>query len=576
MKHIDILSAAIFILRLVILITRVASQSDVIEYYNEQVTSIECSKTWTVPNENGSGCKCGDSLNEVVYCSHSTLEVDILVCHCMTFSDIFNKTVVGYCYFNCDFLDYFHVAIERTCKTLNRKGQMCGKCLDGYSPPIYSYSSKCVECKDYTYNWLKYIAVAFLPLTVVYIVVIVFKITVTSGKLNAYILISQMTAAPFLIRILAFYYDTDEVFFNTFSFFYKIWNLDIFRGFYHPFCLHPKISILHTLALEYVIAIYPLVLIIVTYIFYKLHYHFSIVVTLWRPFYKCLACIRQEWDLQNSLIGAFATFILLSYVKIVNISFNLLTPVALYDVTGAQLPKLFVFYDGTYEYFGKDHRPYACLALFMFLTFNIFPLVLLGVYPCRCFHKCLNFFRFRFQPLHIFMDTFTGCYKLEPYDCRHFAAFYLLFRIINLTLFALTTSPMYYPLTAIMYIITAFIVATVRPYKNDKLNTLDSAFFLLFAIVCYGIPAFRFVALVDPKHVHGFWYMYGLFVLFLPPLYGAALAGYHVIPKRIFVRFKELIQQCKQKEIKEPRPHRLDHSDEYPPLLPPKELPHTI
>ena len=52
-------------------------------------------------------------------------------------------------------------------------------------------------------------------------------------------------------------------------------------------------------------------------------------------------------------------------MKIVNISFNLLTPVALYDVTGAQLPKLFVFYYGTYEYFGKDHRPYACLALFM-------------------------------------------------------------------------------------------------------------------------------------------------------------------------------------------------------------------
>ena len=71
-------------------------------------------------------------------------------------------------------------------------GLMCTECVDGYAYPVYSYSLACVECKDYGYNWLKYIAVAFLPLTVFYIIVILFRISVTSGAMNGYVLMCQL------------------------------------------------------------------------------------------------------------------------------------------------------------------------------------------------------------------------------------------------------------------------------------------------------------------------------------------------------------------------------------------------
>ena len=286
---------------------------------------------------------------------------------------------------------------------------MRGRCEEGYAPPAYSYNVACVECSDYKYNWLKYIAIAFLPLTAFFILVVTFKISVTSETMNAYVLSSQVIAAPVQLRLLTIGSGSPALknaTFWTFSSLYMLWNLDMFRGLYTPFCLHPDMSVIQMLALEYLIAIYPFLLIIITYCFVKLHDRFRVVVRLWSPFYWCLARLRREWNIRSSLTEAFATFILLSYVRILNISFDILTPTALYDVHGNRLQDLYFYYDGTYKYFGRNHLPYAFLALFMTVIFNIFPLLLLCLYPCRCFQRGLNVCRLRRQVLTTFMDTF--------------------------------------------------------------------------------------------------------------------------------------------------------------------------
>ena len=50
-----------------------------------------------------------------------------------------------------------------------------------------------------------------------------------------------------------------------------IWSLDFFRPVIPPFCVSNKIKAIHTLALEYLVAFYPICLIILTYSFIKLH-----------------------------------------------------------------------------------------------------------------------------------------------------------------------------------------------------------------------------------------------------------------------------------------------------------------
>ena len=108
----------------------------------------------------------------------------------------------------------------------------------------------------------------------------------------------------------------------------------------------------------------------------------------------------------------FATFLLLSYVKILSVSVDLLMPVLLYNQMGHSLPQLYLFNQGDVAFLGSHHLPFACLALFFLLTFTLLPMLLLFLYPCSCFQVCLTSISCRCQSLHIFMDTFQGHYNL--------------------------------------------------------------------------------------------------------------------------------------------------------------------
>ena len=45
-----------------------------------------------------------------------------------------------------------------------------------------------------------------------------------------------------------------------------VWNLDFFRYLIPPFCVSDQISPLHVIALEYIVAFYPLLLTVIVYI----------------------------------------------------------------------------------------------------------------------------------------------------------------------------------------------------------------------------------------------------------------------------------------------------------------------
>ena len=106
---------------------------------------------------------------------------------------------------------------------------------------------------------------------------------------------------------------------------YGIWNLDFFCLLYPSFCLHPEVTTVQILALDYAIAAYLLVLLAVAYLLVKLHDHgFKFIVCLWRPIHRCFVRFRRDWNIKTSLIDAFATFLLLSYMKFLSVSYSLL------------------------------------------------------------------------------------------------------------------------------------------------------------------------------------------------------------------------------------------------------------
>ena len=62
-------------------------------------------------------------------------------------------------------------------------------------------------------------------------------------------------------------------------------------------CIRPDINYQHILLLEYAIGIYPLFLILLTFILVKLHDNFALVVWLWKPFHRCLAVFWRQWNI---------------------------------------------------------------------------------------------------------------------------------------------------------------------------------------------------------------------------------------------------------------------------------------
>ena len=213
-----------------------------------------------------------------------------------------------------------------------------------------------------------------------------------------------------------------------------------------------------------------------------MHDNLAFVVWLWKPFHRCLAVFRRQWNIQSYLVHVFATFIVLSYVKILNTSFELLRFSHLYDVHGNRILKVYWYYDGRVDMTSKDYIPILLLALFMLLFFNVFPLALLALYPFKCFQRLLNFCLSQKTRLvlQVYMDSFHGCYEDTAHDYRHFATLYLAVRFLNLLMSSIFNYTLYLPTAALVFVFALALVAKFQPYKKKRDNTVDIILLLAF------------------------------------------------------------------------------------------------
>ena len=339
---------------------------------------------------------------------------------------------------------------------------------------------------------------------------------------------SQTIATPANVRVLLLvankgYPPFASIILRILSALYGFWNLDFFHALIpHQICLN--VDTLQALALDYSIAFYPLALIIVAYVLIELHaYNFRVIVWIWRPFHRCFARFRQQWDIRTSIIDAFATFLLLSNIKLLSLSLDFLTPTHVYDLNGTVVGT-YLYYDASIEYFGtKKHLPYAIFAVFVVLTFILFSLILLLLYPVRCFQRCLGHCGIRWHALHIFVDAFQGYYKdgtNGTQDCRYFAGVYLFLRLVLFVLFAVIRSGMYCAVAILALIGVAMLIARVQPYKAEfaTYNAVDSIFILALAM-WYGTMVCLSIATVKAHNLVETFVVVSFLVGALPLLY---------------------------------------------------------
>ena len=131
----------------------------------------------------------------------------------------------------------------------------------------------------------------------------------------------------------------------------------MFRPVIPDICVN--VTTLQGLPLDHLFAIYPIILATVSIIIIDLHDRkVAWIVAPWKPIYNMLSKFQKSWDVRTSIIDSFATFFLLSYVKVLNVTTDLLVPTLVYKLKSST-PMVGVYYSPSVSYFGEDHRPYA-------------------------------------------------------------------------------------------------------------------------------------------------------------------------------------------------------------------------
>ena len=549
---------------------------------------------WMFRNPRNGKCECSNIPYHSVLCDVEISRTSILDCYCMTYDSESNETQLGRCVYGCGHKrdTVFYPLPNNTddlnsysCKKVNRDSTLCGKCLPGYSPLLYSYEMKCMNCtgENMTYNWIKYIAVAYIPLTFFFFFVVIFKFNGTSPMLKGFISISQGLVSPISARAFLSVISRKayiENFTRALSSFYGIWNLDFFRTVIPPICA-TDISQIQVLALDYAIAFYPLVLVILTYFLISLHSRdVRIVVWLWRPFHKVFSLVSHSWDMKGSIVNAFATFFLLSYLKFLNTTTELLiftTVYVLKDNSKEYDIKHVLYYDATMKYLGHEHLPYAIVALFVGVFVVIFPIVFLIVYPMNWFQKCLNSLKIQRQRFDMFVNCFQGYYKdgtNGTRDYRWFSVSCFLLQLIMFVLFSFSQSIYCFSFGALVTVTLMFMQLSLQPYKEEfKVYNITDAFMLLIFSGMFIMAIAGDEADIKASYFSAFSYLILALIAIVPIIYFLVVTIWWLLVKKqlktwCVSKFRSFrappeIPQIEESFSESDIPHRLENPSDY-------------
>ena len=314
-----------------------------IVFSTSMVSSDEECPPWYFYNTTTNHCQCyhGDRLEMDILCNEDSILLE--VGNCMTYERNIG-TFFARCYYfqlpngNITADGYFQIPNnvselnDYMCGHMNRKGVVCSECIDGFGPTVTSFGYKCTNCSKAWSGVALYILVEFVPITIFYVLVLTFRINMTSAPMTCFILYSQLMVYlifkdPVTINML-----TTQSHYSSIAYlviiivgtFYGIWNLDLLKYVVPPLCINHKLSIIHIEFLNGISTLYPLFLVILTWIFIELHsQNFRPLVVLWKPFHGYFVWLRKKYDKKHDIVDVFATVLLLIVIIVLLISFNI-------------------------------------------------------------------------------------------------------------------------------------------------------------------------------------------------------------------------------------------------------------
>ena len=455
------------------------------------------------PQDGGNVTQCicgGNGFQGVVKCNSDNFSSSILRGHWMGWVD--SQYVVGDCAYctvsssidtSYDFLpDSKGLLDNYLCGRVDRTGILCGNCKLNYG---LTANLLCRNCNLYTLyvRVILYIATQFIPVTIFFLILMLFNVNITSGPINSFVFFAQMITTACDITAGGTISIPPKII-TAFTTIYEIWNLNFLSSLVPPVCLGEDLSLLQMQSLQYINASYPLCLVAMFFCVLTLYDRgCPLILCICRPVHIFFVRFKRVWNLKGSVINAVAAFFLLSYFKFTSVSLMLLSPAYLYKDDGTLL-KAVLYYNGSIDYLDRVHTPYFVLGVFMICIFVAIPPVILmtpsifrvilkrsGVMLCAALQN---------SKMEQFLSIFYGCYRngterrdFKGFDLRWFSGFYFVLRFSLLIVHAFSPTTMVYMLQQIICTLAILSFALLRPYKNNFLNMIDIVFFANLVVI---------------------------------------------------------------------------------------------
>ena len=364
-----------------------------------------------------------------------------------------------------------------------RTGRLCSKCAGSHS--VYFHSSKytCGPERLCHLGWFFYLLSEILPLTLFFLIILVFNVSFTSGNINCFVFYAQILDAlatnangsiefPFFIEVIR----------DILTFFYRPFNLDFFSLEQLSFCLWTGATVIDALMMKYATVGFALMLVLLT------------VLTA-RSRFRRFKIFSKFYTPNSILIHGLSAFFVLCYSQCARVTFHILTYFCLYS-TNFYCEEKAVNRIGYMNYFEGDHVKYAIAAIFVLIFLIIIPPLLLLLYPlmfkllglCKLSESKLVGFLWRVMPIQL-LDSFQSSFKD---NFRFFAGLYFFYRALVLVAFAYSwTLLQFYVIVQLQLTIVLAVHGIFQPYKKGKHNIIDSLLFTNLSII-NGITLYNF------------------------------------------------------------------------------------
>ncbi len=383
---------------------------------------------------------------------------------------------------------------EAICRD-RKEGILCGRCANNYSTYYHSRDFTCGPNERCHLGILFYILSEIVPMAVLFVIVVTFDFSFTSGESVSFIFFTQ-----YLKEVSIHINNTFSHLRSPYRIFYGIFNFDFFMQEELSFCLWRDAQIMDIIAFKYVTIVIA----------------FGLVLTLTGILHR-ITCIklhrfRSRMGTKTSVIHGISAFLVMCYSQCTELSFTILKYTQP-DGFNGKLGEYYSHYGGL-PFFDTGYLIYSVPAVLSLVIVTILPPLVLILYPlslqilslCSLSEHWLvnKILRWTFvHQLMPFFDCFQSCYKDS---LRFFAGLHFVYRIGLLLSFSLAMNGyefnMYYEL---ILLVILGIHSTIQPYKLRLHNMIESLILLDLALInACVIVSKEIIRNLDQPDIHAY------------------------------------------------------------------------